>query len=400
MAESELKVILRVASRPHRAARALAWLHAEVGGHRVTVVDDARDPALEARHRALCSTIGATHLGRAARRTWATQLADRSIDPALAEALLLGPDHAFTAGAAMNTALLLAAGAKVIVLDDDVLPLGCPAAPGPAGPPQDPTALAVFPTRQAALRAHPLQRGVLRAAWAEAGAGVSVLGLLGDSGMRSGVGYLVRGGASLVAMAEDWARLATSRQVLRAAPSAAPGRALTSAALVFDQRNTALPPLLPELRNSDGLWGATVPEPPLHLPWALVHAPDVRRTSPEEARAHLVAPRGSEYLALAAGAQPDTPAGWPELLRPRWRAHLERVAERLYDARRTAPAHAGAFHAHVQASLRALAAVPDPPTPADVSWAALIRLSRQQGEARASWPELVARVLRSADQRM
>jgi hypothetical protein len=390
---SEVQVILRAAHRPARVIRALAWLHLEVGGHRVTVVDDAREPGVEAQHRAACAAVGARHVGRGARLAWAEALAEGDPEGArLARAALVGPDGAFTAGAAMNSALLLAAGGKVMVLDDDVLPLGCSGAPGPAGPAGDPTALTVFSTRQAALRAHPPQRGALEAAWRAAeGAQVSVLGLLGDSGMRSAVGYLVRGGETLAALAEDWPRVSRSRQVLRAAPRVAVGRALTGAAVIVDQHLRALPPLLPALRNSDGLWGATLPEPARHLPWALLHAPALRRTSPEEARAHLVAPRGSEYLALAAGALPEHPDDWPALLRPAWRAHLERALERLDAARRAAPPGARAFHADVQACLRAVVATQAPPPPADVDWAALTRLAGLQRRLQVSWPRLVAR---------
>lgn len=361
-------------------------------GARVRRVVDARGPG----------PSGPRDLSRAARRRWVAELAAGS--PALERRLtfgLLGPEDAFTAGAALNTALLWAAGQRAVILDDDVRPVVFPPPRGERGPPGDPTALEVAPC--GGLDDPAPLRDALAVLPEALGAPVACLGLRGDSGMRSSSGYLRRGGRWLAARAERWEALAVSRAVHRAAPEAARGAHLMSAALLVDTTDFVPPPLLPVHRNTDGLWGrhlADIGQPALHLPMAVLHEEKPEGTCRVDARRDLLRPRATDLLSLLpVGAWEEArAAGWQESLRPKWRAHLERLAERLDDARRLTPRgpRTRALHEDLELVLRAMSAaaraVPAPcDLPAGDAWAELSRLAGAYLELLEVWPQIWAR---------
>lgn len=122
-------LFIRTCERPDALRRVLESLSsaAPAGLDRVVVVDDSRsDDVIAANERLASSANGSApfeirHVDRAARRRLAASLAgDATARSALethltGDALALGPSH----GAAVNTALLLGAGARIALLDDD-----------------------------------------------------------------------------------------------------------------------------------------------------------------------------------------------------------------------------------------------------------------------------------------
>lgn len=368
---SEALRIRRVVGAPARTTPGTLW------------VDDARGAC--------------TGFGRDARRAWVRELAAGSV--AVEQALqfgLLGPEDAFTAGAALNCALLAAAGRRAVLCDEDVDEAQLFAPPsGPRGPRGDPTALEVL--SGAAVDAPPLADPI----GAHPDAPVQCFGLAGDSGMRSSAPYLARGGAWLAERAERWPDVAASRTVLRAAPAPARGAHLMSALLRVDLRTFLPPPLLPVLRNTDGLWGrhlADLGAPALHLPAAARHRDKPGcGTSRAEAVLDLTRPRTTDLLSLLpVEAWPARPQEWPGRLLGPWRAHLERLAERLDDARRSCPGSAIALKSDLHAALSRLpAAARAVPAPVDLvgGWPALADLAARFGALRAVWPEVWARAV-------
>lgn len=361
-------------------------------------MDDARaERAL--RHHA---GLPAQHWHREARREWAYALADGDDD--LADLLtwgLLGLDDADTPGAAFNTALLGLAGQRGVIMDEDVVPLVVPApTTGRGGAPGDPTALEVFESRSAALnQAEGALRPLRSILTSIPSATVGCFGVLGDSGMRSTAGYLMRDAEWVANRAEGWPTLSTSRNVHRGAPEVSSGALLMSTCLLVDAQQI-LPPVFPVLRNADGLWGRHLVEAKktiLHLPWSVLHLPGLRRGHADD-YLHLAQPRATDLLSLLPvhdlHSLSRAPAeAWRTALRGPWRGHLERMALRMDDARRLAPSSARALHHDLEAGLRAIiqasGVVPSPvDTPGDDPWGALAHQVRLYLGLREVWPEI------------
>lgn len=398
-----VQIVLRTHQRPQRLNRALRHLREQWPKATLFIVDDARSPDAQLRNGATVQGRG-VHADRGARRAWIEHLSAGSI--ALQDILswaLLGPDAADTPGAAFNTGLLLLAGARGLIMDDDVVPMVAPAPQGRRGPKGDPTAMCLFETTQDALRSVEGRLQPLSQVPVDGPAPIHSFGVVGDSGMRSTAGYLYRGGPWLAEQAEAWPRVRASRQVHRAASTATRGRHLMSTCLALDLRETRLPPMVPIGRNADGLWGHSLTEEqvPLHCPWSVLHLPGRRASSAEAGQGHLMKPRTSDLLALHAPHDEGGPresGAWPERLIGPWRAHLERLALRLDDARRATPRHADRLHADLEAVLRALPraadAVPKPvDLPIEDAWSQFGRIDHRQRELQDAWPEVWDRAI-------
>ena len=136
---------------------------------------------------------------------------------------------------------------------------------------------------------------------------VTMTGLYGDSGMGYPVFALFAEGEArdrLVGTEEHYHDALRSRLVLRAVPTATLSDSpfLMAACCGLDHREL-LPPFLPVLRNSDGLFGHTLrlcmPGALIgHLPVACAHLPPERREFPEGAASQVAAPRLADLLIL------------------------------------------------------------------------------------------------------
>jgi len=398
-----VQIVLRTHQRPQRLNRALRHLREQWPKAGLFVVDDARSPSARQLNRVAMLKRG-VQLDRGARRAWIEYLSAGSV--ALQDILswaLLGPESADTPGAAFNTGLLLLAGGRGLIMDDDVVPLVAPAPQGCCGPAGDPTAMHLFETTQDALRSVEGRLQPLSRVLDDGPAPVRSFGVVGDSGMRSTAGYYHRGGAWLAEQAEAWPEVRASRQVHRAVPTATRGRHLMSTCLALDLRHSMPPPMLPVGRNADGLWGQALTEEqvPLHCPWSVLHLPGRRASSAEAGQGHLLKPRMTDLLGLYAphhDGGPTQPQGWPERLKGPWRAHLERLALRLDDARRATPRHADRLHADLEAVLRSLPqaaqAVPEPvDLPSEGVWTHFGRIVDRLGELQDAWPEVWDRAI-------
>lgn len=141
-------LIIRTCDRPHALAQLFAGLRSGPHGQdprfsRVVVVDDSRNADARARNRALCeprSEAGAIQFhyhGPTEQARWVEELARSFPNHADTIAWLLAPcregESNPTPGRALNHALLLAAGERVLLLDDDArLECRLPPEPEPA----------------------------------------------------------------------------------------------------------------------------------------------------------------------------------------------------------------------------------------------------------------------------
>jgi len=357
---AKLAAAIVTCDRPGSLARAAASFvdagRRHGGAPRVVVFDDSRAAPSRAANvaslRALAaSEVDVSYAGPAEKRAFAARLARASgVDERTVAFALLDPERCgLSVGANRNAALLHFAGDAFAVADDDV----------EASVAKDPesdrgvvctgeieaTRTRFFRDRRAALAAaaradlDPLaeHRAVLgrtlrslvdaagdladlRGARPEMIDGArtgamrvvaTLTGIFGDSGMSSGVGFLLhwpdiaagaRGGA--VASSEADYRLAlASREVFRAPRRIALARSglFMAGSLGLDHR-ALLPPFFPVMRNEDGVFGTTLRRAFegacwAHLPCALLHAADEGRAYEVDAIAASEAARLSEIVA-------------------------------------------------------------------------------------------------------
>jgi hypothetical protein len=115
---------------------------------------------------------------------------------------------------------------------------------------------------------------------------VTAVGVVGDSGMGSSVGFLAREGdsrARLLQSERDYRRALASHQVMRAVtrPTICDAAYCMALNLGLDNRQL-LPPFMPVQRNQDGIFAALVQSCVGNgffgfLPWLLLHTPPTRR---------------------------------------------------------------------------------------------------------------------------
>ncbi|MEM9305264.1 MAG: hypothetical protein AAGE01_24360, partial [Pseudomonadota bacterium] len=112
-------VAIRTCGRPAALERLLESLPP---GGRVLVIDDSRDDGVVSANRAVVDRFaGATHLDRAWRSRLMDHLVAAGCDESGMRTLLLPEGNGFAGGAAFNALLLLTAGERPIILDDDMI---------------------------------------------------------------------------------------------------------------------------------------------------------------------------------------------------------------------------------------------------------------------------------------
>jgi hypothetical protein len=325
-------------NRPELLKRALASFAATAKtygrGLEMVVIDDGETAEEQSATRQALQVLvresGATlrYAGREERQWFAGELAALAGMPAetVRFALLGDRTAAVTTGACRNSLLVDTAGDLFLLVDDDSV---CRVAPCPqreAGIALDartnPTELWFFRDREAMLRDAPfvdqdplaLHEAILgrqvadclpppegaaevdlayatpdfaQRLWRNAGRVMATSGgVLGDSGMGS-TAYLVLppdSQARLVRSEGDYTSAVVNRQILRASrrTTIARGTFCAGASLGLDNR-VLLPPFLPVLRNSDGLFARTLLRCfrdgyKGYLPWAVLHDPLPPRT--------------------------------------------------------------------------------------------------------------------------
>lgn len=333
------RVTVATRSRPQvllRGLRGLLQGCARAGrGPAICVFDDS--PLHEAAQtRAALGALRAetalpiSHADHEDKRAFARALAARAGVPEALARFALGSDlpGVNTNGANYNAALLAGAGGLSLSLDDDVVCRVASLRRGPQGlrltaradfgelfPMADPAAararLSPEPLDVLALHEEHLGRGLadcadrsgegppdldeidadlLRAPSRRARVALTCLGLYGDSGMGSPLVYLALRGAARAHLLQSEAHYRAalaSRQVVHGVPRPTiyGGNQLMSYCVGYDCR-VLLPPFFPVLRNTDGVFVATLrrclPDRYLSmLPYAVEHAP-------AEPRAHAL----------------------------------------------------------------------------------------------------------------
>jgi len=315
-------------------------------GRRPSLVclDDTRDPRAQEATRSAIADLPVRYVGAREKEQLAAALVRRSgVEDELVRFALFGEAGYESIGANRNALTLSSAGTIVLGVDDDT-----EARAGGVGDARhlvladerDPTDFEFLPSRDAALArllpepvdvvgayeallgrrvaalaAEHEQRGQLSLgdvcdhlfdAWVEGSARVRVCfaGVLGDSGMYSGMGLRYLRGASrtrLLASEEAYRLATTSREVLRVAQRkvVTHGPPYMSTTMGLDAR-ALVPPFLPILRNEDGVFGFTARACLTsaffgHVPIAVLHAakPGRRYASAVEP---LLEPRFSDLL--------------------------------------------------------------------------------------------------------
>jgi hypothetical protein len=269
-------------------------------GRRFVVVDDSKDPATRGSCRAAVRTVAqrfgveASYAGREEKEAFAARLCREScVDPELVEFGLFDPlGSACAIGANRNALFLHCVGEAFLSADDDTV-ARVAAPPDVEGglvlvPPSDPTEFRFFENRRSALETVPARAecavrpheeflgrtfgAILRRAEGPIEVGgldphmidslasgkgqvmVTSIGVLGDSGLYSGVGFLTI--LNSAPSESDYALSSTSREVLRAVRKATltHGTPLSGWTLGFDHRQS-LVPFVPVFRNEDGVFG-------------------------------------------------------------------------------------------------------------------------------------------------
>lgn len=304
------------------------------------VVDDSERPDTRTSTRTMLAALRARHgvpilyAGREEKEQFVQALLDETpLAPDIVRFAVFGEVSCGPSiGANRNALLLATVGERVFSADDDTVarlaraPDSSDALAFASG--ADPTEFRFFPDRAAALGAvsvveadllaihEPLLGRSLASCIAafraggepdfdrmapgmfhslESGTGrvlVTMMGLVGDSGMGSPRYYLLLTGPSrarLVASETGYASAFTSREVVRAVPrptiSDVP---LCMTGFVGLDNRVLLPPFFPVQRNSDGIFALTLragfPEGYLgFLPWTLLHAPPEPRAFSDDA---------------------------------------------------------------------------------------------------------------------
>lgn len=145
---------------------------------------------------------------------------------------------------------------------------------------------------------------------------VSFNGIVGDSGIPTPAGYLIglqgQTRTRLVESEIAYDSAFVSREVMRAVncPSIYHGTQLMSTVLGIDNRNL-LPPFMPVLRNEDGIFGYLLSvcfEHSFfaHLPWAILHAAEDRKYSPQFMK-HVADRTFSDILIFSMASCPPRP---------------------------------------------------------------------------------------------
>ncbi len=277
------------ADRPEVAAQCLAsYWFAPGSVAEVLLMDDSR-------RRAPTAPPGVRHVTREHRRAFAERLANAGVSPDAAQYCLLGFDHGwFTAGANRNAALLMAAGQRMLMVDDDTRGelRGNRASGLCLGGPGDPTDIRFFENRDEALSAGTRIDADVAAEDAQYlgmqlsdGSRVRLVshGVAGDSGFYSPAHLLwLTSPSTGRRLRSSDATLATamrSREVFRMVEqrTVTRGTVCMATAIGLDNRDL-LPPFLPVGRNEDGFFGnllhRTMPDAvTMHLPIAVAHVP-------------------------------------------------------------------------------------------------------------------------------
>jgi hypothetical protein len=392
-------VVIRTCDRPAALARLLSGLapYCDAGDvERVLVVDDSRDASartenrqsLERLRRAGVSTY---YHGHDAQQALARRCAGLVEGAESAASWLLVPDadgSVPTPGRALNHALLLTAGERIILLDDDVVVTpkeGSPhidAAPVVGNVPLEAGFYRGFESVQDSTRVADLSPFAVHAAclgrtlatflqsstvrddtfanpWlhsrdvadlhADVPILVSVNGVFGDPGTQQahwlydlGEGHGYR---QLVASEDDYRYFTTHRTVWRGHHRTAllPDHDLMLTAGVGVDNRRFMPPTAPRGRNEDLLFGNIVKylypaSMTVSLPWGLVHQPETeRRWDPADLdRPHRAGPLAL-LASLSRACAPLCPA----------RSELQRLAFLAESCRSIADASPGRFRDHV-----------------------------------------------------
>lgn len=350
-------VFIRTCERPRALRRLLGSIAqaAPAGLRDIVVLDDARTETGNADTAAAISAgaappgVALHHVTRAARRRLARELVESGPGRSALETWLLGPpDAAATYGAVVNSALLLGAGQRFALFDDDAtLAAFGPPAPDPSRlrfarsvqrryrvaetdaalreqcPPSAQDALARHGDALGATlgelvsRLEPGQRpalfdglepGLLTALRPDSRVRVSVNGVLGDPGTVHSLG-LLHGPfddlARLAAAGDRFAGLLRTGRVGRvaAAPTLSTDTALMTTTLTGIDARDLLPPTLPAGRGEDLVLGASIAfvhpgSLAIDLPFMLAHRPE-EPARPE--RGEFARPRRPGAAALLAG---------------------------------------------------------------------------------------------------
>ena len=343
------------ADRPDAALRGLATYmdNARAHGREIewVVHDDSADTATRAAYRDALDRLAAergvalSYGGEEEKRLFASALVRRGLSPEVVEFCLFGaPGYGPRYGANLNARLLDLAGRAGLCCDDDTLcDMGMPpgASPAPAMASGDATVFGFFAAPQEArdslnrsdedyiglhesllgrsLRAcvsgppRLLPRdadrasdGLLRLTASGRGRVVATqAGIAGDSGMGSTFYYLTLEGSSresLMAAACGVGAALDGRAVVRAVPNPTvdDSPSFMTYAVGFDCRGL-LPPFLPNLRNSDGLFARLMPlvRPDAAfglLPRTVGHVPPEARRSDRVMRQNVAAGLGCADL--------------------------------------------------------------------------------------------------------
>lgn len=332
-------VVIRTADRPDQLRRLLQSLigHDRPGDtdHHYVIVDDSRDPAARALNHATLQELVSSEAGPGLyhgldEQTALTRALIERFPASEAEIRwLLDPvDRAgeTTPGRALNHALLITAGRRILLLDDDavVSPYGPPAPDGPVRigavpqawrflpdapmPPEQWQAPALDPFVEHGRWLGLSVAQLLRALPPEAGepsvstldpqdlswlgprsrVRISVNSVYGDPGSAQAHWlYAPREPdvfSTLVAEESAYRRYTTQRHLWRGhrSMSLLTDHGLTLTAGVGLDNSTMLPPTLPEGRNEDLVLGDAIkclyPDSlTLSLPWGLLHQPEPRR---------------------------------------------------------------------------------------------------------------------------
>ncbi|WP_018233508.1 hypothetical protein [Thioalkalivibrio thiocyanodenitrificans] len=359
-ASSPLPVYVRTCGRPDDLVRLLDALHgACAAGQTVAVIDDSADTDTERANQDACRAAAARGLdvgyaGRHGLDPVLSEVAGDDPDDAAILRWLLAPERGpgeGSYGAALNRVLLLSAGRRALLLDDDAAltplrpahvtpgPLSLSSRPYdnryyPADHPHDECralplsafeeharllgqgvgAVLANETPEARLTAlRETEPGLPDRLNAHAAVKLSVNGVVGDSGAPSNLQLFLTAPENLgpaLASEARYEALVTGHTVWRgrAGLNLSPVCILTLTTLAGVDNRTLVPPVLPLGRGEDYLFGAALeflyPEMFVaELPWSLLHSPGRGRRYDRGLFDRPVTPGGSQILAEAIRAE-------------------------------------------------------------------------------------------------